>query len=199
MTVSLERPVRLTELEAVNVILRAGGESGVSSLEDNTKVSVTRAVSCLAEQNLVVQQEGWNFAAERELVLTPDPEDGFVYLPEGILSMQPVAGSQWDEVVERDNRLYNPKTSTFDFSDQVEVRVLAVVALPFADLPMPARWYVTLKGAAAFVANENGGVTRDLQAAVLEAKGSLERYDRRLRKGGLRRHNPHFARLRGAR
>jgi hypothetical protein len=198
MSVSLERPTRITELDAVNLMLRAIGETPVSSLGPTAKPTAVKAQQILGERSLVVQSEGWNFVVEQELKLEPNSL-GEIYLPENIASLEPAGRSQFDSLVERGGRLYDNSKSTFQFTSSVVVR--AVLALPFSDLPQPARWYIAVLSALALINEEQpgGAAMRITSQDLSEAKNALERYDRRLRKGGLRRHNPHFRRTRGSR
>ena len=64
--------VPITELEAVNMLLAAVGESAVSSLETATTVDVTQAKNLLSNISREVQQKGWHFNTEWDVVLSLD-------------------------------------------------------------------------------------------------------------------------------
>ena len=60
----------VTELEAINIMLAAIGESAVSSLENATTVEVTQAKSLLSNVNREVQQKGWHFNTEWDVTIS---------------------------------------------------------------------------------------------------------------------------------
>lgn len=199
MAVSLERPTRITELDAVNFMLRAIGESPVSNLTTVSKPSAVKAQQVLGEQSLAVQSEGWNFVVEEEMSLEPHATSGYIYLPESIAAIEPAGTSRWDRVQERGGRLYDPVENTYVFTEAVVVK--ATIALPFDQLPQPARWYIAVKSAIQLVNSEGPGSAslRVVAEDLAEAKRLLEVYDRRLKPGGLRLHNSFFKRMRGNR
>ena len=66
--------VPVNELEAVNMLLAAVGEAAVSSLETATTVDVTQAKNLLSNINREVQQKGWHFNTEWDVVLSLDSD-----------------------------------------------------------------------------------------------------------------------------
>jgi hypothetical protein len=196
---SLENPRRLTDLEAVNMMLRNIGEDPVSSLGPTAKPTAQKAQVMLAEENINVQSQGYNFCSEMEVTLQPNT-NGEIVLPDNLLSFYPVGRSEWMQVQEgEDNKLYDAAKSTYQFSDTVTLK--AVLARSFNTLPQQVRWYLAVAASLRFANSENpGGASLRLTASDLEeAKANFEKYDRRLRRGGLRVHNPHFRRMRGNR
>jgi len=196
---SLETPRRVTDLDAVNLMLRNIGEDPVSLLGPTAKSTAQKAQAMLSEENVNIQSQGYNFCTDMELTLQPNT-DGEIFLPDNLLSFEPTGRSVWMQVQEgEDNRLYDALKSTYEFTESVIVK--AVLARPFNTLPQQVRWYLAVSAALRFSNSENpGGASLRLTASDLEqAKANFERYDRRLRKGGLRQHNPHFRRLRGNR
>lgn len=196
---SLTAPRRISTLDAINIMLSNLGEGEVSSYGPESKPTAQKAASRLAEESIAVQSDGYNFSTIRELKLSPSPLTGEIILPDNILSWHPVGQSASMEIIELDGKLYDAKMNTFSFATAVTVE--ATLAHPFESLPQPARHYITLRAAIAFTNSENPGgqhlrVTMDM---LQEAKARLDAYDRRLRKGGLRAHNPHVKRLRGNR
>ena len=196
---SLEQPRRITTLDAVNIALSNIGEDPVSSYGQNSKPTAQKAAARLAEESIVVQSAGYNFSTERELELVPSPLTKEIVLPDNAQSWHPVGRSAHLDLTEQGGRLYNRRDSTFKFNQSVIVE--AVLARPFEDLPQPARWFITLRAAMAFANSENpgGSYLRVTDAMLAEAEQKLKVFDRRLLKGGLRRNNPHFKRLRGNR
>lgn len=196
---SLQAPSRITSLDAVNLMLRNIGEDPVSSLGSTAKPTAQKAVAMLAEESINVQSGGFNFCIERELTLQPNT-DGEIPLPSNILSFQPVGRSQMMVVqTGEDGKLYDAEKSTYQFNSPVELA--AVLGRPFDSLPQPVKWFIAMSASLRFANSENpGGASMRVTAQDVEqARIGMERFDRRLRKGGLRQHNPHFKRMRGNR
>jgi hypothetical protein len=195
---SLEAPRRITELDAVNIMLRNIGESPVAVLGPTAKPTAQNAQAMLAEESIRVASKGYNYSTERNLKLSPNTA-GEILLPDNILSFHPTGSSAALDIQEDGGKIYNSRDNTFKFDQPIYVE--AVLAKPFRNLPQPVRWFVAISAAMRFANAENpGGASLRVTAQdVQEAKTSLDVYDRRLRKGGLRAHNPHFRRLRGNR
>ncbi|UIY29178.1 hypothetical protein LZK73_21840 [Neorhizobium galegae] len=180
-------------------MLRNIGEDPVSTLGPTAKPNAQKAQSMLAEESINLQSQGYNFSTDMELTLDPNTS-GEIVMPDNLLSFYPVGRSQWMQVQEGEgNRLYNALEGTFTFTAPVTVR--AVLARPFNTLPQPVRWYLAVAASMRFANSENpGGASLRVTSQDLEqAKTNFEKFDRRLRQGGLRRHNPHFQRMRGNR
>jgi len=67
--------VPMSELQAVNMLLAAIGEAAVSSLETATTVEVTQAKNLLSNTNRAIQQKGWHFNTEWDVVMALDSEN----------------------------------------------------------------------------------------------------------------------------
>lgn len=195
---SLEAPRRITELDAINLILENAGEGGVSSIGPTSKPTAQKAQRFLAEESIRLQSEGHNFCTLRELELQPNT-DGEILLPDNILSVSQASGHYGLEVQEDGNRLFNASDNRTTFDAPITVEV--VLAQPFGRLAQPVRWLVSVTAAMRFLNSENPGSAglRVTSADVAQANVSFQRYDRRLRKGGLRQHNPFIKRMRGNR
>lgn len=195
MAISLTRPTRLDRLSCVNAILQAAGEDEVSNLGEGATESALSVSSILAAYSTSVQSEGWNFCTEFRLKLSPNAS-GEIYLPENIMTLEPVDESFFESVQDRGGRLYDSTKSTFKFDRDVYVK--AVLALPFDELPQPAAWYITIQATLAYINSETPGDASLRPKSVEEqaAKAALERYDNRLRKGSLKDTNPHFFKAR---
>ena len=68
----MTKPTKMTELEAVNVMLTTIGEAPVNTLTGNQVTDVTIAQQVLNEVNREVQSQGWYFNTENGVTLTPD-------------------------------------------------------------------------------------------------------------------------------
>lgn len=194
---SLDTPRRITEQDAVNIMLAQIGEAPVAALGPTAKATAQRATDRLAEESIRIQSDNYNSFKARKLTLTRDPGNGHITLPYNILSWHPVDTS-WDEkLTEDDGKLYDTEANTFVFDRDILIE--AVLARPFDTLSQPARWFITCAAAIHFANTENpGGQYLRVTAEKLEqAKAAFEKYDRRLLQGGLRVHNPYFRRMRG--
>lgn len=193
---SLESPRRLTELDAINLMLRNIGEDPVVVVGPTSRPTAQKAKEMLAEESINTQSHGYNFCTTMALRLSPN-EDGEIALPLNILSFTPVEDSEHLEVGERGGRLFDHGKNTFKFDRRVTLR--AVMALPFDELPQPAIWYIAMAASMRFANSENpgGASLRVTSEDVLQAKIALERYDKRLKRGGLRVNNRFIRRLRG--
>jgi len=195
---SLEAPRRITELDAVNIMLRNIGETPVVTLGSTAKPTAQKAQEMLAEESIRVQSEGYNFSTERELKLEPNDE-GEIRLPSNTLSFNPTTYSADRNLQEDGGKLYDVDNNSFQFDGPIYIQ--AVLAKPFASLPQPVRWFIAVSASLRFANSESPGSSsmRFTAKDVEEAKSSMDKYDRRLRKGGMRKHNPHVRRIRGNR
>lgn len=137
-----------TELEAVNILLQAIGESPTSSLTGNVGVDVVTAQGTLNEVLKNVQSEGWLFNTEHDYPL-PRDVNGEIHLPANALSVDVDRTRYYAiDAVTRGTRLYDRKNHTFVFDDDVEAKI--IFGLGFTDLPQTARYYVTYRAARRF-------------------------------------------------
>lgn len=196
---SLDTPKRITRLDAVNIMLAQIGEAPVNILGPSAKPTAQKAEARLAEENIRIQSMPYNSFRQVVLELEPSPSTGRITLPSNILSWHPVDTSQWDSLTESDGQLFDSEKGTSVFIAPVKVE--ATLGRPFESLPQVARWYITCEAAISFANTEQpGGQYMRITAEMAQrAKREFEAYDRRLRKGGMRLHNPFIRRMRGTR
>ena len=140
--------VPVNELEAVNMLLAAVGEAAVSSLETATTVDVTQAKNLLSNINREVQQKGWHFNTEWDVVLTLDSASRIplgttvlsIYSPTKMTTIRGREGSPF---------LYDLDNNTFTWTASVNDAV-TITLLDFEDIPQTARQYITTKAARIF-------------------------------------------------
>ena len=89
----MTNPTLMTELEAVNIMLGAIGESPVSSLDDPSLVDVALAKSILDETNVALQTAGTHFNLEKNYPLTADT-DGNINVPANCTKIDTVGDSR---------------------------------------------------------------------------------------------------------
>jgi hypothetical protein len=149
----------ITELEAVNILLAATGESPVSSLSDSGLADVAEAKATLDEQSRLVQSRGWSFNTEYEYPLVPDT-DGFITLPQNTLKADLGRGFFQVDAVQRGLRLYDRKNHTYMFESGRSLTGDMVFLLGFDELPQAVRYYITVKAARVYQARVLGSDTQ---------------------------------------
>ncbi len=140
--------VPVNELEAVNMLLAAVGEAAVSSLETATTVDVTQAKNLISNINREVQQKGWHFNTEWDVVLSLDSDSRIplgttvlsIYSPSKLTTIRGREGSPF---------LYDLSNNTFTWTASVNDAV-TITLLDFEDIPQTARQYITTKAARIF-------------------------------------------------
>lgn len=143
---------RMTELDAVNAMLRAIGEMPVQDLEEDTEVSeASIARGILHEVSRDVQDQGLECNEEFDFPLVPDTL-GSIYLPENLLRVDPFDISQ--NYVQRGNRLYDKDEHTFAIGKTVSCHVIWF--LPFDELPQHAQAWIAIQAVRRFVGDVLG-------------------------------------------
>ena len=140
--------VPVNELEAVNMLLAAVGEAAVSSLETATTVDVTQAKNLISNINREVQQKGWHFNTEWDVVLSLDSDSRIplgttvlsIYSPTKMTTIRGREGSPF---------LYDLSNNTFTWTASINDAV-TITLLDFEDIPQTARQYITTKAARIF-------------------------------------------------
>ena len=140
--------VPINELQAVNMLLAAIGEAAVSSLETATTVDVTQAKNLLSNINREVQQKGWHFNTEWDVILSLD-SDSRIPLGTSILSIYSPTKLTTIRGREGSSFLYDLDNNTFTWGASVNDAV-TITLLDFEDIPQTARQYITTKAARIF-------------------------------------------------
>jgi hypothetical protein len=146
-----------SELDAVNLCLRAIGEAPVNSLSGSIS-DVTTARNVLKQVSHQVQEIGWIFNTEVNYPLVPD-NDGAITLAANIVRVdQDMVNDSGDyDLVQRGTTLYDRKNRTSVFTQTIKAEV--VLLFPFDELPPSARRYIALKAARVFQAGVIGSDT----------------------------------------
>lgn len=137
-----------TEIEAVNTLLRAIGESPVSSLSGEVGVDVVTAKATLLEVLKAVQAEGWLFNTEDDYPL-PCDRAGHIHVPRNALSLD-INHRRFAHIdpVQRGSKLYDRKNHTYVFTQALAATI--IFGLPFDEMPETARTYITYRAARKF-------------------------------------------------
>lgn len=187
-----------TELEAINRMLGAIGQSPVNTLEVSGIPDVNRAVRFLRETLKDVSAMGWSWNTDRDYTLSLDPS-GYIALPDGALEVDPEDKTL--PVVVRRNpvtaklSLYDSEAQTFVFKAAVPVKI--IWGFPFEDIPQAARTYVAVSAARKFQAQLVSSNTLDLYNEKDEVRAwmLLMRGERRTRDTNVFRSNPEASRM----
>ena len=139
-----------TELEAVNIMLAAIGESPINSLTGTLPVDARLAQATLTETNKDVQSEGWSFNTEIDVTLTRDSLTKHISLSTDVLRVDPnIHQHPSVDAIQRALKLYDRLNNKYEFDEDL---ICTIVYLrTFSEIPEPARRYIIIKAARVFV------------------------------------------------
>lgn len=131
-----------TELEAINEMLRAIGESPLDDLNQSFADSDV-AMGILRSELRAVQNFEWTWNTEVSVTLAPDA-NGHVNLPPNVIRVicDPVYS-------QRGLLLYDRVNHTYEFTDSILCDL--IVALNFDEIPEAARRFVTIRSVRRFI------------------------------------------------
>jgi len=130
-------------------MLAAIGEAPINSLTGTLPVDARLAQSTLTEVNKEVQSEGWSFNTEIDVTLTKDGSDQ-VALSTDVLRVDPnIHQHPTIDAIQRGLKLYDRLNNKYEFDEDLICTV--VYFRTFAEIPEPARRYITIKAARIFV------------------------------------------------
>ena len=139
-----------TELESVNIMLAAIGESPINSLTGTLPVDARLAQSTLAEVNKDIQNEGWSFNTEIDVTLTRDGTTKQIALPTDVLRIDANIHQHPNvDPIQRELKMYDRLNNKYEFDEDLICTV--VYFRTFNEIPEPARRYITIKAARVFV------------------------------------------------
>ena len=139
-----------TELENVNIMLAAIGESPVNTLTGTLPADVVMAQSTLTEVNKEVQSEGWSFNTEIDVTQQRDNSTQQINLSTDILRIDPnIHQHPTIDAIQRGLKLYDRLNNKYEFDEDLICTV--VYFRTFVEIPEPARRYITIKAARIFV------------------------------------------------
>jgi|TARA_R100001244_G_scaffold132318_2_gene108080 hypothetical protein len=161
------------ELQAVNILLAAIGEAAVSSLTEATTVEVTQAKTLLSNTNRSIQQKGWHFNTEWDVVYTRD-SDNNIPIGTNILSAY-----QFNTLMTIRGKgdgtgnlfFYDLKDNTFVWTGSLN-KVIQISLIDFIDTPQTFRQYVTIRAARIFQEETIG----QNSAEIINSKEEAEAY-----------------------
>ncbi len=166
-------PTLTDELAAVNVLLSAIGESPVTNLDAEASEAAA-AQNLLVEVSLAVQNKGWPWNRDYEVVLQPDSTKRCP-LPDNALRIaKAYPGNHTGSLVERGRFVYDNRRNSYVFDEAIIVDLISRLA--FGEMPEAARRYITIRAAKQFQGRvqTNLQVDRILDREVADALVTLE-------------------------
>ena len=152
---------QMTELDAVNDILVAVGDSPVQSLDAGTYHEAYIIKQLLDRTSREIQSRGWWFNEEENIKLLPDSM-GQIKLATDVINVQ-VRDDNNGSIIQRGDKLYNRETRSFTFTSAVMVDIESF--LVWKELPQIARQYITAATAIKYNSGNRGiqDIKQDLQ------------------------------------
>lgn len=136
----------LDELDAINDVLAAIGESPVATLEGAENVDVANARRILTRVNRAVQSKGWTFNIEEGVTLLPDTSSNMVPYGSDILSLLGSGGQT--QYVNRNGFVYDRVSQTDEFPGGVTVNLIRLRS--FSEMPECFRNLIVSRSARQF-------------------------------------------------
>lgn len=171
-----------TELDAINNILGAIGESPVNTLEDVTNVDVINAQRILTNINRQQQARGWSFNIIDDYTLNPDDNTHRIRWSDSYLYLR---GANGEKYAKSGDYLKDVTNNTTTFYSPIKVTIILLV--PFEEMPEAMREYITAKAALAFQTRylADSTLTQMLSADVKEAWAHLQEYEMDVNEYGM--------------
>lgn len=159
----------MTELEAVNVMLRSIAETPVTSLGVDTIEDAQIALETLRNVSRDFQASGWHFNTDYDYPISTDVDDKIPY-PTTAAHVDTMPSEDKD-LVKRGGFMWDRENLTFTFPNVTSVKFKVVWLFDFEDLPQLARAYITMVATRKFAQDIMGDeatvswTTRDEQMA----------------------------------
>lgn len=162
------------ELDAVNHIITAIGESPINTLENCTNVDVINAYRILLDTNRQFQSRGWSFNMISSITLNPDTYTKRILWRSDLLMFKASDGNRY---VKREGYVFNFTEQTFLFSGVLEGS--AILLTEFEEMPEQAKEYIKAQAARRFQATYLGDSTlsEELNRQEQEKWGLFNEYE----------------------
>jgi hypothetical protein len=160
----------ITELEVVNSVLSAAGDSPVQTLDSRYQpVFIIKEIIKNISRDM--QTKKYWFNTERDVTLTPNTQTNKIILPFNILTFEP----EDIRYVARGLTVYDKEARTTNITKDIVATY--TVMLDFEELPQQARKYIQAHARVRYN-NEYFGeldLKSDLMKELMEAKNELDR------------------------
>ena len=177
----------MTELAAVNIILRQAGLREVPSLDDNDAVSdAALARKVLDEVELEVQSRGWYYNIRQEIQLTRE-SDNTVLVPTTAITIDTTYTSYGTEASQVGDKLLLVKDGSITFDE--DPYVTYTVRYDFEAIPYPVREYIAWLAAHRYIMQQPIGQLSRIEyedrnrrlnwteSRMIDAKGMAQRFN----------------------
>lgn len=173
-----------TELDAVNLMLRAIGESRVLTLEAATHEDAADALELLRHHNMNVQEQGWRFNTRSNVLLTRETT-GEIKVPSTTLRIECTGDDFNTPVSYIDDKLFDVTNNTFIWSKDLYVNY--VIHYDFHKIPQSARNYIVQCAGLEYIGNEASASGRAAftERRKMEALAALRRAEGLIRKPNM--------------
>lgn len=174
----------MTELEAVNAMLAAIGESPVLSLDVATHQDAANALTLLRSTSRAVQEQGWRFNTQDNVLLTRNGSNE-IELPANTLRVETTGRSATTPVSYIDGKLRDVQNNSFVWKQDVYVTL--TLHYDFNVIPQAARSYIMQLAGHQFIGNEavTSGRSQFTQLALGMAQSSLKRTESLIRRPNM--------------
>ncbi len=190
----MTQPLRvLTELDAVNLMLFAIGETPVNSIEDTGLGDAVMARNHLRNTSRSVQTRGWKWNTLYEQVLSPAyPTPGRIAVPSNALDVDSSGSDfiEYDVILGFDDDgacLVNVKAGEHSTLFTSSIKCDIVLLKEFDELPSAARDYITAVAAREYQQNILGSVDLSRMQGLSEARAfaTLNRRENKMRDANI--------------
>lgn len=163
----------MTQLEAVNRLLAATGDSPIQSLDEHYQ-QAELALATLERVSRNLQAKGWYFNEEEDILLNKDISNRIV-LPANILKVD--ITSDGNLYAQRGIRIYDKINQTYTIEEDVTANI--VTYLVWDDLPHTAREAIVAEASLVFYEDFYGSETipMTLKNAYTVASIALQKAD----------------------
>lgn len=140
---------RITEVEALNILLSAIGASPITKTDNPQNVDAINARDALIQATREIQAERWYFNTEENYPLTPDARTGEINVPANIISIDHIGRfGQRPQFAIRGAKLYDLFRHTYKFEHPIYLNVH--LSLAFEEMPETAKQYAIARAARKF-------------------------------------------------
>ncbi len=171
-----------TELEAVNQMLRAVGQTPVTSITASSPRQVLLAQAEFAAVVKRIQTSGWHWNTLRTTSPAPDGSSN-ITVPSTYLSVDvdPYGSDRCEDIIKVGDLLFDRGNDTDEFSSTLEI--LAVVERALADIPDAFYEWMVAEASRRFHASTHGDPARDreLRSDEQVARGAARKEEFRTR------------------
>ena len=134
------------ELDAVNEMLAAIGESPVTTLDEDGSADVANARRILNKINRQIQSRGWTFNIEEGITLLPDVYSNLIVYSDDYLSLMATSGQSI--YVNRGGYVYDRTSKTDRFDSGITVNIIRL--RDYDEMPECFRYWIVTKASRQF-------------------------------------------------